>query len=152
MKSIENDVEYLQIVDTILNHKAFNKMKLIEHHGISRYDHSLKVSYYAYKLAKMLKLDYIDVARGGLLHDFFFSNEDRTQKEKMLSTFVHPKYAKENAITYFHVNSKEQDIIRTHMFPINVAIPKYAESWIVSLVDKIVALQEFSKKYGHQLR
>ena len=151
MNSVESDKEYLYIVNSILNHDEFYKMKTIEHHGISRYEHSLKVSYYAYKIAKILKLDYEGVARGGLLHDFFFSSEIRSQKEKMLSYFTHPKYAKKNAINYFEINEKEQDIIRTHMFPANLALPKYAESWIVSIVDKIVALQEFSKTYTYQL-
>ena len=36
----------------------------------------------------------------------------------------------------------EKDIISTHMFPVNLRIPKYFESWIVDLVDDIVAVYE----------
>lgn len=143
----ELDREYNEIVYHILTNEEFNKIKLIEHHGVTRYDHSLKVSYYSYKIAKLLHLDYEDVARGGLLHDFFLSKEDRTFKERFLSTFVHPKQAVLKSLENFNLNEKEIDMIRTHMFPINIAVPKYAESWIVSFVDKGVAIIEFEKKF-----
>ena len=47
-------------------------------------------------------------------------------------------------------NEKERDIIRTHMFPVNLAVPKYAESWLVSLVDKVIGLTEFTHKFGYK--
>lgn len=117
----------------------------------SRYEHSLKVSYYSYKVAKTLRLDYKQVARGGLLHDFFLSTDARSLKEKFLSIFVHPKKAEKNAIKYFNITEKEADMIRRHMFPINLTIPKYAESWIVNVVDKIIGLYEFGIKFSKQL-
>ena len=146
--NIENDCRYKKIVNNILQNNDFNKIKNIEHHGISRFDHSLKVSYYSYKLAKFLRLDYKEVARGGLLHDFFFSDEQRKFKDKFLSTFVHPKKAEKNANEIFDITPKEADIIRSHMFPVNLTVPKYAESWIVNIVDKCVGLYEFSKKFS----
>ena len=57
MYKIDSDIEYNNIVQNILENEEFNKIKKIEHHGISRFDHSLKVSYYAYRVAKFLKLD-----------------------------------------------------------------------------------------------
>ena len=151
MVNIEKDIEYKEIVNHILTSDEFNKIKKIEHHGVTRFDHSLKVSYYSYKLAKTLRLDSEEVARGGLLHDFFMSAEDRTKKDRFISTFVHPKKAVKNADSVFSISEKEQDIIRTHMFPVNLAVPKYAESWLVSLVDKAVAIAEFSHKFGYKL-
>ena len=150
--SVENDLKYRKIVKNILDDDEFNKIKNIEHHGITRYDHSLKVSYYSYKIAKTLKLDYKQVARGGLLHDFFLSDEDRTFKDKFLSTFIHPKKAEKNAIKYFDVTEKEADMIRSHMFPVNLTIPRYAESWVVNIVDKAVGIYEFGRKFSKQLR
>ena len=152
MLNMEQDQDYLNIVNHILNNEEFNKIKTIEHHGITRYDHSVKVSYYSYKIAKFLRLDYKDVARGGLLHDFFLSEDDRNQKEKLISTFIHPKKAVEHTKKHFEISKKEYDIIKTHMFPINLALPKYAESWIVSLVDKGVAVSEFAEKFRYQFR
>lgn len=151
MIQIQNDNEYTKIVGHILDNKEFNKIKTIEHHGISRFDHSVKVSYYSYKIAKALKLDYYDVARAGLLHDFFISDDERTAKDRFLSTFVHPKKAEWNANQVFGINEREADIIRTHMFPVNMSVPKYAESWVVNFVDKAVGSYEFSKKFGYKL-
>lgn len=139
--------EYTNIVRNILDNEEFKKTKLIEHHGITRYDHSVKVSYYSYKVAKFLRLNYIETARGGLLHDFFISPEDRTKKEKFISTFIHPKQALATAKENFTLTRREEDMIRSHMFPINISVPKYAESWIVSTVDKIVAAEELSVKF-----
>jgi uncharacterized protein len=110
----------------------------------------MRVSYVSYKVAKFLHLDYEQTARAGLLHDFFLSEENRSQKEKIISTFVHPKYAIDNASYYFSLSDKEKDIIESHMFPIYHKIPKYAESWIVSSVDKVVGTYEFAHKFKYQ--
>lgn len=142
----------MSIVNNILDNEEFMKIKKIEHHGISRFDHSLKVSYYSYKIAKILHLDYEQTAVGGLLHDFFLSPENRTQKERMKSVFTHPKQAVEMARTQFELTKKEEDMIRSHMFPINLSVPKYAESWIVSMVDKCVATNEFAIKFRFRLK
>ena len=54
---IYDDYEYEILVSDILNHNEFIKMKDIAHHGTTRYDHCIKVSYKSYKIAKFLKLD-----------------------------------------------------------------------------------------------
>lgn len=150
MVNINKDIEYKNIVGHILDNENFIKIKDIEHHGVTRYEHSVKVSYYSYRVAKMLRLDYQDAARAGLLHDFFLSDQDRTTKDRFISTFNHPKKAVENASREFGINAKEADIIRTHMFPINLSVPKYSESWVVSFVDKVVGLKEFGHKFGYK--
>lgn len=145
-----SDNKYLTIVENILSNDEFNKIKTIEHHGTSRYDHSLRVSYFSYKITKLLHLDYEDVARAGLLHDFFLNENDRSFKDKFISYFIHPKYATINAINNFELTDKEINIINSHMFPVYYTLPKYAESWIVSMVDKIVGAYEFSLKYQYK--
>lgn len=151
MLNIKKDENYYSIVDGIIYDKEFNKLNEIEHHGITRYTHSVKVSYYSYKICKLLKLDYVDAARAGLLHDFYISEEGRTFKEKFTDTFTHPKKAVEHALEVYGINGREQDIIRSHMFPFTTSIPKYAESWIVVLVDKIIGSLEFYKKFQSQI-
>lgn len=150
MNNSINDKKYLKIVNDILKNEEFNKLKKMEHHGMSRFGHSLRVSYVAYNIAKRLGLNYEEVARAGLLHDFFLSKEDRNFKDKFISTFVHPKTAVENSIKIFNVNKKEIDIIRSHMFPFYFALPKYAESWVVIGVDKTLGSYEFIKKFGYK--
>lgn len=148
MSNIKKNENYMQIVDDILNHEKFQKLNNCIHHGTTRLEHSLRVSYYSYKITKKLKLNYIETARGGLLHDFF-ENDDLTEKKQKLSAFFHPYYALENAKEYFNITELEKDIIINHMFPtLPHKIPKNLESWIVSLVDKGVATYEFYESYG----
>ncbi|MDD3392327.1 MAG: HD domain-containing protein [Bacilli bacterium] len=150
MNKITNNQKYFKLVDNILEDEKFLLLGNIEHHGINRYEHSLRVSYYSYYVTKTMGLDYKKAARAGLLHDFFFSDENRTFKDKIISTFVHPKEAVKNADTYFGITDLEKDIIASHMFPINLSVPKYAESWVINLVDKTVAIYEFYHKFSYK--
>jgi uncharacterized protein len=143
--------EYKKIVDDILTNEEFKKLDKIEHHGTSRMEHSISVSYKAYTIAKKINLNEVEVARAGLLHDFFLSEENRTRKEKIASTFTHPPKAVEHTKKYFTINEKEENIIKSHMFPFYKTIPKYKESWLVSMVDKAVGFKEFSTKYKYRL-
>ena len=134
------DEEYLYIIDHILKNDEFKKMSDIKHHNTTRMDHSLKVSYYSYKIAKSLRLDYEDVARGGLLHDFYINeirNCNKIKDKILLFSTKHPNEALINASKNFELSEKEENIKKSHMFPVDYRIPKYAESWIVSLVDKV---------------
>ena len=148
LNSIEKDKDYLEIVDDILNHDKFTKLKKCIHHGTSRFEHSVRVSYYSYKITKTLGLNYIQTARGGLLHDFF-ENDDLSLKKQKLSMFFHPYSALKNSKEHFEVSELEEDIIINHMFPsLPHKIPKHIESWIVSMVDKAIATYEFYESYG----
>lgn len=154
MNQIQNDAEYYRIVNSILEEEHFSKIDKIKHHDSNRLDHSLKVSYYSYKLAKKLRLDYVQTARGGLLHDFFLERTvdyDKIKDKFKLYTFKHPKDAVELSKRYFQITEMEEDMIRCHMFPFDVHVPKYAESWIVNLVDTGISVLEFGKKFGYKL-
>lgn len=152
MSSHKNDLQYMNIIRNYINNEKFQETRNIEHHGITRFEHSLKVSYYSYKIAKTFRLDYEETAVGGLLHDFFISPQNMTTKEKAESYFTHPKKALNTAISEFDLSAKEQDIIRSHMFPMNISIPKYMESWIVSAVDKCIAVEELSIKFKLKIK
>ena len=140
------DENYNILIEDILQNKEFTKLENIEHHGTSRLKHSKRVSYYSYKICKNLHIDYISAARAGLLHDFFISPQERNKKERIKSVFTHPKKALETANTYFELNDIEQNIIISHMFPLYITLPQYLESWIVSIVDKVVGTYEFLEK------
>lgn len=139
--------EYNNITKDILENKEFNKLELEKHHGTNRMIHSKRVSYNTYKICKLLGLDYIAAARAGLLHDFFFYEKNSKQKDRFKLIFNHPTIALENAKKLFYLNDKEQDIIVSHMFPIGPSIPKYIETWIISIVDKIIATYEFAESF-----
>ncbi len=154
MNKLIQDEEYQIIISSILETKEFSEsMSQIKHHDSTRLNHLLKVSYYSYKISKYLRLDYEEVARAGLLHDFYLDSvyDQETLKEKvLLYTMKHPQSAVENSKKFFYLSEKEEDIIRTHMFPVDIKVPKYAESWIVSLVDKGISTAEFGHKFGRQ--
>ncbi len=147
MEIIDN--RYYSIVKNILEDPSFSQLKNIEHHGTTRWDHSLRVSYYSYLLARSLKLNAQATARAGLLHDYFFSEKGRRIDKKFLSTFTHPKKALENA-SVFGLNDIEKNIIVSHMFPLFYCLPKYLESWLVSIVDKVIGIKELSEKLGQK--
>lgn len=152
MKKYYEDKEYLNKVYDILENQEFQKMKSIIHHGGDRFDHSIRVSYYSYKIAKILKLDTSRVARAALLHDFFFENNRKSNKKmKIVTMLKHPEYALTNAKKYFELSALEEDIIISHMFPIGKHIPKYFESWMVDIVDDVASVYEKSTVIGRQL-
>lgn len=138
--------EYLDIVQYILSNEEFKKRIEYNHHeNRSVYTHSLLVSFNSYKVAKLLKLDYESAAIGGLLHDFYYNDWQKNPKKglKNMHGFVHAYEALENSRKIFpeYMTDKISDIIVKHMFPLNIRPPKYAESWIITCVDKIVSLE-----------
>lgn len=141
---------YIEIVKVILEHPEFIKRKEYLHHEEeSVYEHCLKVSKLAYKIAKKLHVkNPEEVAIGALLHDFY--NEPWQTKENKVSFFkqhgfVHAKEAAENAKKYFPelMNKRIEDMISKHMFPLNIKPPRYIGSWIVNISDDIISLNIF---------
>ena len=135
--------EFELIINDINKNKEFLKLKNIKHHGITRYDHCFRVSYYTYLITKKLNLNYISATRAALLHDFFTSEVENEGSVKRLRK--HPSIAVENAKKYFEINDLEEDIIKKHMFPVTIIPPKYLESWIVDIIDDISAIYERGK-------
>ena len=88
-----SDIEYSMIVKDILENDEFAKMANIEHHNSTRLDHMMKVSYYSYVVAKALKLKYREVARAGLLHDFYFGRTtDHDKIKDKVKLYTHLLY------------------------------------------------------------
>lgn len=139
--SKKNKQEFESITRDILTHPEFIKLKSELHHGISRYEHSLRVAKTSYNLAKAMNLDYKSITRAGLLHDFYFDAEliDFNKRKTLVE---HPKIALQNSKRYFELNERQENAIVSHMFPLKGKIPKYKESFVVGISDKIVATHE----------
>ncbi|MGV8906719.1 MAG: HDIG domain-containing metalloprotein [Acetobacterium sp.] len=155
----KHNQEFEEIVGDILTHSEFQKLKQIEHHGNGLYDHSVAVGYHSYRVARVLGLDYVSVARGALLHDFFTEswqgkkNESKgIQRIKEMHGFSHPKTALINARKYFDINELQEDMIVKHMFPLTPVPPMHLESWVVTTVDKFVATREMIFERSHPIR
>ena len=146
-------IDYLTKVQDILKNEKFKALKnYIQHGDTSIYRHVIQVSFYCYyKYCNNPKIDMDSLLRGALLHDFFLYDWHAPKKKvgrKGLHGFTHPKAAIEKANQEFHLNKKEKNIIRSHMWPLTLFhIPLSKEAWIVCLNDKIVAIKEsFHKK------
>ena len=154
MKTGNDDIEYMEIVSEILKNREFNKLKDFTHHKTTRMEHSKRVAYLSYRICKKLDLDYVSAARGGMLHDFFLNKYNTKNSRKLLIS--HPSIALNNAKKHFVLSDKEKNIIKCHMFPVSISVfPKYRESVVVSLVDKVMWFYEkvtgYSKEINYNL-
>jgi uncharacterized protein len=141
------DIEYYECIKDLFNSDPVKLMNsFIQHGSTTTLEHSINVSYKSYKLAKLLKMDYKSAARAGLLHDLFLYDWHLEPKDNKLFQkhgFTHPEKALNNANKYFDLNDKEKDIISKHMWPLTLRkVPKYKESFLVSVVDKYSSCSE----------
>ena len=148
LNKIYADKEFINIIKDILENDTVREMKKYkQHYGTNCFNHCLFASYYCYISCKKLHLDYISCARAAMLHDFFLYDwRKRENGRKGLHAYTHAKTAYDNASKLFNLNEKQSDIILKHMWPVTLALPKYKESFILTLVDKHCALTEFN--YG----
>lgn len=145
---MKNNLSFDSIAKDLLENKKFNKISFESHHGITRMEHSMRVARNVYKVAKKLNLDYVSATRAAILHDFFI-NEDFCTNHGLIQGVVHPEIALANARGEFTLNKIEENAIVSHMFPLSMEIPKYKESWVLTLVDKTIAIYEFASYKFH---
>lgn len=139
-----------QLSQKVINTSVFKDLKKYPSHGnTSLYDHSKNVAKSSYDFAKKhhIKCSYQELVNGALLHDLYLYNWHHSKVKFHL--FKHAKISLATAKRYFKLTKKEENIIKTHMFPITLfSIPKYKEAWIVCWFDKVVALKEILKKHN----
>lgn len=141
--SSPNIVEFKSIIEDIANHPEVLKLKNFEQHAHkSTYFHCAHVSFITYVICKKLNLDYISATRAAMLHDLYYYDWHSNEPGHRLHGFTHPKVALKNAQELFDLNEKEQDIILKHMWPLTLSLPKYKESYVVTLADKYCTSQE----------
>lgn len=138
-------VKFDIIAKDIIEKDKFKSLKNDPHHGITRYDHVLRVAKNTYRVSKMLKMDYISATRGALLHDYFNDNDYQDTKGSLKKYNIHPVIALNNARREYELNTKEENIIVSHMYPFGDVKPNCKESWVVTTVDKGVALYECAR-------
>ena len=139
-------LEFDEIIKDITENSNVSALKdHIQHINSSRYAHCKEVAFYTFLICKKLNLDYISAARGAMLHDFYFYDwrNKHVEGQKKFHLFRHPRIALENALDIFKLNDLEKDIIAKHMWPLTISLPRFAESYIVTFVDKYCATKEF---------
>ena len=137
-------VKFDVIAKDIIEKEKFKSLKEEPHHGLNRYDHVIRVAKGTYKVSKLLRIDYISATRGALLHDYY-NDADFLNTKGLKKGSVHPVIALNNARCEYCLNKKEENIIISHMYPMGDYKPNCKESWIVSGVDKTVALYECAR-------
>ena len=136
--------DFESIASEIIYNDKYQSLKSENHHGLSRYDHSMRVARNTYKISKKLKLDYVSATRAALLHDYF-TDEDYRNTKGMKKYSMHPVIALNNAIREYDLNPIEENVIVSHMFPMGKVKPNCKESWLVTSVDKGVAIYECAR-------
>ena len=134
--------------DIINSEKFIKQKKYIQHRKVSVYDHVIKVTIYSLRIVDKFrfKVDKKSLIRGCLLHDYFLYDWHENDKSHRLHGFIHAKRALINAENDFELNKIEKNMIYTHMFPMNLRVPKYKESVILCICDKICATKELFNK------
>lgn len=137
---------FFEIIKDIISNETVKQMKNFRQHcNTSCYKHCMQVAYFTYIACKRLKLDYVSATRAAMLHDLFlydWRKKYRSIELPGLHAFVHPKIALKNASEIFELNDIEKDIIEKHMWPVTFSLPKYKESYIVTIMDKYSACLE----------
>lgn len=141
-----DDYKLLKECIEALNEKTeFKQLKnYTHHHHTSTYHHSIGVAYFSIWIMRLFKVkcDRKTMIYGALLHDYYLYNHNHD--EISFHWFKHPKISAENAKRDWEINKIEENIIKRHMFPLTLVPPRYKESMIVSLADKLCAIYEFA--------
>ena len=138
----------------ITNDERFQKSKdFVQHGDFSVYDHSIYVCETCFKMSKVLhlKVDSESLAKGALLHDYFLYDWHNKNHPKFHG-FRHAGLAAENAKRDFGLNSKEEKMIRAHMFPLGLKVPTSREAILLCIADKYCATRETLKGKRNHLK
>ena len=133
----------LYALDILNSYGMKLEKKFIQHGNTSVFHHSLSVTRMCLKIVDKFNLDvsFSSLVRGALLHDYFLY--DWHTSSNYLHGFTHGRCAMNNAIRDFNISKIEKNMISCHMFPLTLRVPKYKESIILCIADKICATEEF---------
>ena len=144
-----NRAAFLECVSPLLDSSEVKQMKRWRHHfSVTCYEHSLFVSYVAFRLARRLGWDYRAAARAGLLHDLYLYDPADRSAHPGNQCLDHPVAALRNAQALCpDLSRREANAILTHMWPLAVHLPRCREAVVVNLADKICATLEVIHLY-----
>ncbi len=130
--------------DIIKSEYMQSEKKFIQHGNVSVFEHSIGVACLSLYISIFLpvNLNRRAMVRGALLHDYFLYDWHIPSEDHKLHGFTHARTALLNAERDFPLCKIEKDIIKKHMFPLNIKPPRYLESVIVCIADKICAIWE----------
>lgn len=139
----------MELIQFYMNNPYILEMKKYYQHGkITTYDHCINVMKKACELACRLRFNeeqLNNLITGAILHDFYLYDWHTGRKRQNgTHAWSHPKTALSNAEKHFELNDKQKNIIRSHMYPTCfLHPPKCKEAWIVVIIDKYCAIEEY---------
>lgn len=144
--SEEQEKIFYDILEEVCrNSRILESHRYIQHGTTSVFRHSVSVAYVSFCLAAKMgaPVDMPSLVRGALLHDYFLYDWHVKDDAHKWHGFRHARCACDNAMRDVpDLNEVEQDMIRCHMFPLNLRPPKYMEGWILCCADKICSSAE----------
>ena len=135
----------IDCIDYLSQSKSFiNMRKYIQHGHTDCLLHSIAVAHLSLSIANYfnVKLNKRSLITGALLHDYYLYDWHEPNRSHRFHGFIHPKIALANAMREWELNDTEADIITKHMFPLIPALPRYKESILVCIADKICSVTE----------
>ena len=91
-----------------------------------------------------MRIDERSLIRGALLHDYYLYDWHVQDGTHRWHGFIHAKRALQNAERDFTLNDIERNMIDTHMFPMNLRLPRYRESVVLTVADKVCSVREIT--------
>ncbi len=120
--------------------------RFIQHGRVSTFDHCRRVALFSGKMNRKLHLHANEdvLLRGAMLHDFYLYDwHDKDGGSHDWHGFIHADRAVSNAKRYHLIGKEEEQIIYSHMWPLNITrIPRTREAWIVCIADKLASMEE----------
>lgn len=139
-KAFETELKRLLADERVQNLNHFS-----QHTGTTTLRHCIRVAKTSFALAERLgwDIDEKELARGAILHDYY----QYEIREEGLSPYKHgtrhPAIAAQKAEKDFGLTPKEENIIRSHMWPLTLRTPpRSKEAALVCMADKYIATQE----------
>ena len=107
--------------------------------------HVCHVASVSHKIEKafFLHLDEEALLKGAMLHDYYLYDFHQHPVSAYRHGTGHAAIALSNAEKVFALNSKERNIIYSHMWPLNLThLPRCREAWVVTVADKVCEIEE----------
>ena len=141
----EEERDFRELIGELLDDpKAAEMKKFIQHGNVTTWHHCMSVARASFGFARRMHLKKIqekELVRAAFLHDYFLY--DWHNHGDNLHGFHHPDIAADNATKDFALSPREENIIRSHMWPLTFRHwPTSREAFIVTLADKLVSARE----------
>lgn len=144
--------EFYSYISDILENEQVQALKEYgQHMSTTRFQHSLNVAYYTYKICKKLHLNAYEATRAAMLHDLFLYDW-RDHKDLGAHASVHPRKALVNAYNVCEVTPLMADSIVSHMWPLTIKHPVYKEGWVITVMDKLCASLEVMNSMSYSMK